>query len=158
MTPEQHCAGCRCARTWHGLTPGIVQGLIKFRRAWLAAGRPHSLHNRKDLDGTPYELTKTEYGNWTCLRFHGLIAKDKDAGRGYWIITRRGHAFLKGLESIPNRVQTRNNEVMHDHGETLVYVTVEDVMQTWPPFERIEDFERVPEPGTATSKQLGLFA
>lgn len=136
-----HCPTCHAQSYtyWHALTPGLVAGLIKLRQAWLAAERPQSLHVRKDLDNTPWELTKGEAANWTKLRFHGLIAKDKDAGAGYWLITRRGHAFLRGAETVPSKVQTLNNHVV---GHSELFLSIEDVMGSRPYFEDIATIER----------------
>lgn len=135
---------------WHAVTPGIVNALVKFRRAGIAKGT-YSLHNRKDLDGTPWELTKTEAANWTMLRYHGLVAKDKEAGRGYWILTQRGAEFLKGNLSIPARVKVLNNHVI-DHSDE--YVSVKDVLGTLPYFETYEKLEREP---VGVNPQLSLL-
>ena len=123
---------------WFTLTPGLVGALVKLKRAVIDKGE-NSVHTRKDMDGTPNELTKNEYGNFTRLRFHGLVAKDDDAGRGYWLLTKRGNAFLKGQESVPRRVQTLNNKVI---GHDEVWVTIEEVMGSTPYFEDIETTER----------------
>lgn len=142
MSEVYKCPGCGATSTksWHRLTPGLTRALIKFKRAVVAKGE-NSVHTRRDMDGTENELTKGEYANWTKLRFLGLVAHADDAGRGYWLLTRRGNDYLTG-GSVPNRAQTMNNEVQHDHGENIEWVTFEEVMKTKPFFERIEDIER----------------
>jgi hypothetical protein len=139
-TETRFCEHCGASSTayWHKITPGLVGALIKFKRA-CDSRRTYSLHNRKDLDGTPYELNKNEAANWTGLRFHGLVAKDKEAGAGHWILTARGNAFLKGQTAIPARVLTQNNRVV---GHDDIYVTVDDVFGTLPYFETIDTIER----------------
>lgn len=123
---------------WHPLTAGVVNALVKFRRAVIAKG-VNSVHTRKDMDGTPNELEKGEYANWTLLRYHGLVAKDKDAGRGYWLLTHRGAEFLKGNLAVPARVKTLNNHVI-DHDPE--HVSVRDVLGSLPYFPEIETLER----------------
>lgn len=124
---------------WHKVTPGIVRALIKVRRAVIAKG-DYSIHNRKDMDGTPYELTKNEYGNFTMLRYHGLVARDKDAGAGNWILTHRGAQFLRSEIRVPMKVKVLNNTVI-DHDD--VYVSIEDVLGSGDPaFIEIEQLER----------------
>lgn len=135
-----HCPTCHAQsfKYWHRLTPGIVYALVKFKRAVIAKGE-NSVHTRKDMDGTANELTKGEYANWTLLRYHALVAKDDKAGAGYWLLTARGNAFLKGLEAVPQRVQTLNNHVI-DHDD--VHVTIDQVIGSTPFFE--EEREREP--------------
>lgn len=144
--------GAQSSLYWHSITPGLVTALIKVKHAVLAKG-VNSIHTRKDMDGTPQELSKGEYGNFTRLRFHGLVAKDDDAGSGYWLLTKRGNAFLKGLEDIPSKVQTLNNRVT-DHSET--YVNVLDVMGSQPWFEDINDTERERVPVDVPQTELAL--
>jgi hypothetical protein len=132
-----HC-GAQSYAYWHAVTPGIVNALIKMKRAVIAKGT-NSVHNRKDMDGRPFELTKSEAANWTMLRYHGLVAKDKDAGRGYWLLTHRGAEFLKGNLAVPARVKTLNNHVI-DHDDE--YVSIQDVLGTLPYFETLETLER----------------
>lgn len=134
---------------WHPITPGLVGGLIKLRRHVGKTGI-NSVHTSKDLNGTENELTKFEYGNWSKLRFHGLVAKDKDAGAGYWLITKKGYAFLRG-EPIQQKVMTQHNEVK-DHND--VWVTIEDVHGSTPHFVDITNLERDFE---QADKQASLF-
>lgn len=147
-----HCDVCHSTSTkyWHGITPGLVNGLIKLKRAVIAKGE-NSIHTRRDLDRTANELSKGEYANWTILRFHGLIAKDDAAGAGHWLLTSRGNAFLKDELAIPKKVQTLNNHVV---GHSDVVVTVEEVMGSRPYFETIDDKERESLP--LGGGQLGL--
>lgn len=125
-------------RYWHRLTPGLVEALVKFSRAIQAKGR-NSVHTRSDTRGRPYELTHEELGNFTKLRHHGLVAKDKRAGMGYWLLTARGASFLRGDLAIPSKVQTLNNVVQH-HGGELVFL--KDVFKSDAPhFEGVQDIE-----------------
>lgn len=123
---------------WHPVTKGLVQALIKVRRAVIAKG-DYSIHTSRDMNGTPYELTKMEYSNFTKLRYHGLVAKDDSKGKGYWILTRRGAKFLKGEISIPEKVKTLNNEVLD---RSLGRVNVKDVLAgdvlMWVEIENLE--------------------
>lgn len=151
-----HC-GSQSSIYYHRISPGIVHALIKFRQA-CAANHTYSIHNRKDMDGTAYELTKTEAANFTMLRYHGLVAKDKARGAGYWILTTRGRQFLDGIISLPNRVKVLNNRVQHDWYDDE-YVTVTDVLKERPPaFDPIERIEREPVKLDVRPHQESLFA
>ena len=136
---------------WHGLTPGVVNALIKFKRAVLANG--NSIHLLKDMEGKPYELTRHEWNNFTKLRFHGLAVRDDNAGAGYWLLTRRGNDFLKGQIDVPAKVKTMNNHVI-DHSST--YVTIEQVLGSKPYFEEVDTLERESLPLDLAQGQLAL--
>ena len=76
------------------------------------------------------ELDHSEYGNFQKLRFHALIAKNKEDNiiqNREWLITKRGADFLKGEIEIPARVQTFRNRVT-DHDEETV--NIKDVMRS----------------------------
>lgn len=145
----EHC-GAQSYSYWHPITSGLVNALVKFRRAVIAKG-DNSVHTRKDMDGTPNELEKSEYANWTMLRYHGLVAKDKGAGRGYWLLTHRGAEFLKGNLAVPARVKVLNNHIVDRDQQ---YVSIRDVLGTVPYFETIETLERE---GEAVNPQLSLL-
>ena len=67
------------------------------------------------------------------------MAHDKEAGKGYWLLTRRGSQFLLGQETIPAKVQVMNNRII---GHDELHVSVEDVLGSRPYFEDIETIER----------------
>jgi hypothetical protein len=136
---------------WSRLSPGLVGILVKFRHAIKAKGE-NSIHLQRDMTGRN-ELSKTQYANCQKLRFHGLIAHDKKAGAGYWLLTRRGRAFLDGELPVPRRVQTLNNHVV-DHDE--VHVTVEDVLGDTPYFDDIQTIESEPVPLEVAQGRLPL--
>lgn len=60
-------------------------------------------------------LGQAAYGNFTRLRYHGLITPLRDdAGnriKGKWIITRNGWAFLRGEKDIHKYVLVKNNHI-----------------------------------------------
>jgi hypothetical protein len=68
-------------------------------------------------------LTYTERSRTTQLRFHGLLAKAKNAQGQHiassWILTRRAADFLRGTVNIPKYVYTKKN-VVQGHGDELV--------------------------------------
>lgn len=118
----EHC-GARLSGRWERVTPGLVAMLVKFKRAVLAKNE-NRIHVWKEA-----ALTNNETHNFQKLRFHALVAKVRDSdGKheiGYWLLTRRGNRFLKGLEAIPRRVFVFRNEVKdHDAG----FVDIADVM------------------------------
>jgi hypothetical protein len=146
MIESYTCPTCNHQDTIYTFTigKGIVGALLKFKRATIELGRYDAIHKSRDLDGTPYELSKNESANWTMLRFHGLVAKDEAAGAGYWLLTRRGNDFIKG-ESVPAKVRVLNNEVLHDHEpDGQYYVTIEELLSddSRPYYTEINDLER----------------
>ena len=52
-----HC-GQEMRKYWHTLTPGLVNALVKLGKAVGKKGR-NSVHLRIDMDGQPFELTRT---------------------------------------------------------------------------------------------------
>lgn len=114
----------------HRLSPGLARILIKFRRSIRLKGA-NSIHLQRDMFGEN-ELTRIEYTNAQKLRFFGLIAKDKDTGRGYWLLTSRGRKWLDGEITVPVRVSTVNNAIC---ARDENHVSIEDVMQTRPVFD-----------------------
>jgi hypothetical protein len=153
MSELYTCPNCHAqsSKYWHPVSSGIIDALVKFKRAFIEKNRntPDNdpligVHTRRDMDGTENELNKSHYANWTMLRYHGLVAKDKKQGKGYWMLTRRGSEFLKGNEAIPCRVQVMNNEVIdHDYSRM---VNVRQVIGSVPYFndEQTIERERVP--------------
>lgn len=132
-----HC-GATTKSYNHRLTPGLVKALVKAARAVRQHGR-NKFHLYHDLTGEN-ELTTTEQMNWTKLRFHALVAKYKENGqwvRGYWVLTHRAIAFLRGDIAIPKSVETYRNAVV-DHSTELVKVT--DVFKDRSWFQRYEDY------------------
>lgn len=111
-----HC-GASLKKYWHVLTPILVKALVKVRKAVYLKGE-NNIHLLKEMPGDT-QLEIHEWNNFTKLRFHGLVAKYKDADgkhlSGRWLITKRGFAFLRGELEVPARVLTfRNRVVEHD--------------------------------------------
>lgn len=67
--------------------------------------------------------SKTDYVNFSRLRFFGLLAKCTDK-RGSWLITRNGWAFLRGEIKLSKWVLIRENHIVEHSTERL---TVRDV-------------------------------
>ena len=137
-----HC-GSKSTIYTHSLGKGLVLALLKFKRAVMDHDR-NSIHTQRDMNGRPYELSKTEYANWTMLRYHGLVTHDDNKGKGFWILTRRGNAFIKG-EPVPAKTRVLNNEVQHDREPDGQYdVTITELLthDSRPYFTEIERLER----------------
>ena len=137
----EHCDKCGASmkKFWHCLTIGMIGALVKARN-YVGETDKNEFHLYKDLIGEN-RLTTEQQMNWTKLRFHALVAKVKEDGlwkKGYWLITKRGGAFLSGNLAIPTRVQTfRNRVVAHsDELTTLSQVFGRSVI-----FEREFAFE-----------------
>lgn len=127
---------------WHRLTPGLVSALVKLHRAvrYYNRNRIH-IHDDMKIGARPdFRLTDNEWTNFTKLRFHALAAKidDENNHSGYWLITRRGAQFLRGLTAVPQRVKTYRNRVI-DHDEKLV--AMRDFQRKVPWFEREFDYD-----------------
>jgi hypothetical protein len=103
------CCGASMKKHWHRLSAGLAVVLIEFRNAVIARNI-NKIHVPKEI-----ALDKTQYNNFQKLRYFGLIAKYKDASGkhegGYWLLTRRGNQFCKGLIQIPIKVQTFRNKI-----------------------------------------------
>lgn len=131
-----HC-GASMKMYWHKITPGLIKGLLKLRKAVALKGT-----NDIKIDKLPkeWELTKWERANWSKLRFHGLVAKVKDGDqikRGRWLLTLKGSNFIGGMP-IPERVQTFRNKVT-DHSPEQV--TISQAMHSVPYWQGIDDIE-----------------
>jgi len=125
----ERCPHCNASmkKFWHSLTPGLVRVLVK---CYVYASEHDNKFRMHDL-----ALDHSEYGNFQKLRFHALIAKNKE--NRVWVITSRGADFLKGEIQIPDKVQTFRNRVV-DHSTNLV--TVREVMKSEPYWEKEFDF------------------
>lgn len=145
-----HC-GQEMRKYWHRLTPGLANALVKFSKA-VAHKRLNSVHLRRDMEGHDFELTRDEWSNFSKLRYHGLVAHDRNAGGGFWLLTARGASFLNRDLAIPSRVQTFNNMV-EDHDGPMIYIT--DVYKMdLPHFEAVRDIEYEVVPQEAIQQRL----
>ena len=124
MSEKEKCPYCNAPieRRRERLTPGLV-------KAYELVLRKEDYHFSKD-ELNDY-LTKSEAGNFQKLRYHALIAKDRDGNKGDWIFTRRGADWLKGKISIPKEVYVFRNRVV-DHGKE--YVELTDVLKGNDPY------------------------
>lgn len=133
MAVEQHkCPTCGTVKNayWHRLSPGLVETLIKIRRA-VGEKNENSVHLLQDLKGRN-ALSPTQYSNAQKLRFHGMIRHDDDGKSGYWSLNKRAAEFLTGQLDVPYRVKTLDNQVV-DHDER--HVTIDQVMGELPKFD-----------------------
>lgn len=137
-----HC-GASMSRYWHRLSKGLVQTLVKFKMAVIEK-QENKIHVPKEV-----VLTKNEYNNFQKLRYHALVAKSRNAkgdhDSGYWVLTRRGNEFLKGLITVPEKVQTFRNKITD---RSTNRVSVHDVMRedakVWD--EKHDFLDNLPEP------------
>lgn len=132
--------GAKMMAYWVPLKPGLVRALVKFRRAVAHHGR-NSIHLLKDMSGTPFELTRHEWNNFSRLRFHGMAVKASELGKaksGYWLLTKKGNAFLNGEITVPARVKIFRNRIIERSDEE---VNIAGVMGETPYFEKIDDIE-----------------
>lgn len=114
------CCGASMVPNRQGLTKGLVNILIKFRRAMLESENPEKnrIHVRTEVG-----FTKNEYNNFQKLRYFGLVAKcRKESGErdsGYWLLTRNGNRFVKGEIKMPKYVLTFRNKIIEKSEERI---------------------------------------
>lgn len=94
------------------------------------------------------EFGQSAYGNFTRLRYHGLITPVRDQNKkrikGRWLITRNGWAFLRGEFQIHKYVLVKNNEITSRSDERIGLRDVwfgAEIMQTT--FEYFDDDGRM---------------
>lgn len=115
---KEICANCgeSMKSYWQTVHSGIVGDLIQAID-FVKKNNRNSFHLAKDLN-----LSKAEYANFQKLRYHALVAKDKDAKeKGCWLITKRGGQFLRGEISIHKRVHTYRNRII-GYSDDMVHI------------------------------------
>lgn len=139
-TEVKRCPHCNASMKmhWHALSKGLANTLVKFRKRVIELKR-NKVHIKDEI-----AFTKSEFTNFQKLRYHGLVAKyidpeTKQHVAGYWLLTRRGNQFCKGLLAVPARVQTFRNKIS-DKAQELVKVS--DVLSgaDTPYWEEKDDF------------------
>lgn len=89
-------------------------------------------------------LTGHQAGNISRPRFHGLVARSREGGRGNFVLTRKGAAFLNGQAIAKTAVikKSTENEKTHNAGylddET---VTIHDFDGEWSDYWKGEGYE-----------------
>lgn len=133
------CCGAKMKLHWHKLNRGLVNVLVKFRKQVLAKGK-------NEVQISELNLTTTEFCNLQKLRYHAMIAKCRDANGnrmgGYWLLTKRGNQFVKGLIEVPEKVGTFRNKIRKKSTNlvTIGKVLSNDEMPYWDSIETM-DFE-----------------
>jgi len=118
------------------ITPMMVHAIVKFREAVIDHNR-NSIHILKDMKGKPYELTRHEWNNFTKQRFLGLAVRVKGES-GYWLLTKRGAAFLNGQEEVPAYVVIFRNKIIE---RSEWKQSVKDVIGSTPYLEQKGDIQ-----------------
>jgi len=117
-----HCGQAIKPPSKYRLNSGHVSALFKLREAVRYYNR-NKVHIRREMGpGTPFELSRDEWTNFSYLRFFGLAvhADPENPRGGYWLLTSRGADFLNGKIVVPRIVFGKNghpvshsNEVVH---------------------------------------------
>ena len=120
------CCGGKVTEHPHSLSKGLVKTLIDFKKFVVSSER-NKVHPIKDL-----KLSNYEYNNMQKLRYFGLIAhytnpETKKNESGYWILTRNGNKFLKGLIDMPMRVKTMRNKIS---GKSVERIYLSNVLES----------------------------
>lgn len=167
--PEQSSERCwNCghepgAIARHTLSPMLVEALAKFRMAVHHYGSrklrdglpPYAIHLRGDMGkDSPFPLLFDQVTNFSKLKTHGFVAHaDKENSRsGYWLLTPRGVAFLKGEIQVAKVALSQEG---HKIGEEGLLVTVKDFagVEPWLVRDTSEAPARV-EPAKTASMRL----
>lgn len=137
-----HCGASMKAHS-HGLSRGLANTLIKFRKAVL--NQPHIQFNKVHIPNDVV-FTKNEYNNFQKLRYFGLVAKvrksDGTHERGFWLLTRNGNAFCKGLKDMPKSVLTFRNKIQ-DRSKVKISILEAIQCKDLPYFEKDFAYELV---------------
>jgi hypothetical protein len=134
---------------WHTLNSGLVTILIEAIQ-FVHNNNKNVFHLQKDL-----HLTVNQFSDFTKLRFHVLVAK-VDGKPGFWLITARGGAFLRGEIAVPLRVKTFRNKVL-EHSHELIHIN--ELKGKLPAFEQQYAYETMrPAVEPAPGKQEKLYA
>lgn len=110
------CCGAKVTKYWYKMTPGLADILIIMLKRVRDTNKNH-LKLRELYDVlTPYQTTQM-----SKLRFHGLIAKHRDADGRHdgWLLTKRAGLWLKNEVRIPLRVQVYRNHITDKSSETV---------------------------------------
>ncbi len=100
---------CPCCHTrlnvrQERITPGLCRTLRKFYEVIEAKGA-NNAHLQKDCN-----FTKSEFCNFSKLRYFGLVEKTSDSG--FWYLTQLGQLFVEGKLIVARRVYVRQNRVI----------------------------------------------
>lgn len=98
------------------MTPGLADILIVMLKRVRETDKNHiKLRELYDVL-TPYQTTQM-----SKLRFHGLIAKHRDADGRHdgWLLTKRAGLWLSNQQAIPLRVQVYRNHITDKSVETV---------------------------------------
>lgn len=131
------CCGAKMKLHWHRLNKGLVNVLIKVRKEVIHKGENVVVISELGLN-------TTEFCNFQKLRYHGMVAKCRDAeGKrigGKWLLTRRGNQFCKGLIEVPQKVGTFRNVIRK---KSLEFVGIKSVLnnEDLPIWDSLETME-----------------
>lgn len=131
------CCGAKMTLHWHRLNKGLVKALIKFRKKVLEKGENKVLISELNL-------STTEFCNLQKLRYHAMIAKCRDENgkriSGYWLLTKRGNQFCKGLIEVPEKVGTFRNVIRKKSSElvSISKVLSNEDLPVWDSVETME--------------------
>lgn len=110
------CCGAKVTKYWYKMTAGLADILIIMHKRVRDTNNNHvKLRDLYDVL-TPYQTTQM-----SKLRFHGLIAKHRDADGRHdgWLLTKRAGLWLKNEQRIPLRVQVYRNHITDKSTETV---------------------------------------
>ena len=116
--PENYCPHCnaKLKGRWENITKGQLNMLAKFREA-ITVKNENSIHLQSDVN-----FSKNEYANFQKLRYSGLVAKCEVSA--YWLLTKRGAAFLRNEIFLPKGVLVFRNRIQKYHEDKVNLMAV----------------------------------
>ncbi len=130
----EYCSHChsRLNVRQERITPGLCRTLRKFYEVIEAKGE-NSAHLQKDCN-----FTKSEYCNFSKLRFFYLVGKTNQSG--YWYLTERGRRFIEGETVVARRVYVQSGRVIDRSDES---VNIKEAMGEMPYWLQKADYVSV---------------
>lgn len=122
-TIENDGGHCPCCDRWGKVSPQSMSETMALALLWLSRADA-DVHGWVDVPkSAPRWMLRGK--TYTTMARWGLIEKGsrEDASKksdGYWRVTAKGWAFLRGQVSVPQKVYTYNNTV-EGYSEKVVY-------------------------------------
>ena len=124
-TPEGQCPTCgnQKVKHKHGLTPGLVNCLLKLAYAGGSCVKISEALNHNEIN------------NFQKLQYWDLVCKSANKGSGYWSITQDGIDFLNSKQTCSKSVSTINGEVVDYSNENVCVGEVAADGKYWDEYE-----------------------
>ena len=113
-----HC-GSKVVEYKHGMNRVLLVGLAAAARRDCGKGFP--------VDLKLLELPRSEWDNFSKLRYWELVRRDGNAKKGgKWVVTAKGYGFLAGNVSVAKHVWTFRGETRRYEGKEVFIWNIKD--------------------------------